>query len=132
MDDNRIEEAKAKMEAGWKLREEWKFEEGEKLLHEAKEIFEEEGDWFNVTECLNHLAYCEKIKATQSSFKGFSLAKESLKVSEDHGTKRVLILRALISLVSSVGNFELAKKYTQEAISGFGEGAAKADKIGRA
>ena len=127
MNTQRIDEAKALMERGWKLREDRKFEEGEKLLHEAKEIFEEEEDWFNVTECLNHLSYSEKIKAAQSSLKGLSLAKESLKISEDHKTKRLLVLRALISLASSVGNFELAKKYTQEAMLGFDESVAKAD-----
>ena len=36
------------MEQGWKTRENLNFDEAEYLLHEAKTLFEQEKDWFNV------------------------------------------------------------------------------------
>jgi len=45
------------MEQGWRAREALDFDTAERLLNDAKALFEKSDDWFNVTECLNHLAY---------------------------------------------------------------------------
>lgn len=124
---NKIQKAKELMERGWKTREDLDFENAEKLLNEAKDIFEEEEDWFNVTECLNHLAYGEKIRVVHSASKGLELAEEALKTVEEHGTEKVLVLRALLSLSAAAANYERALRYAEEVLDLFDESAAKAD-----
>lgn len=121
------QKARKLMDKGWRLREDLEFEEAEKLLNEAKELFEEDEDWFNVTEALNHLAYSEKLRAVHSSLRGLELAEQSLGVAEEHGTKKTLVLRALMSLANSAGAFEKALKYGLEALPLFRTPADKAD-----
>ncbi|HOM77862.1 MAG TPA: hypothetical protein PLT50_01505 [bacterium] len=104
------------MEAGWKARENLEFEKAEKLLKKALELFKEKEDWFNVTECLNHLAYNEKLKAVQSNQRGLEFTKESIEIAKIHETKVSSVLRALISLSSSAGLFEQALKLTEQTL----------------
>ena len=112
--ENRSEKAKSLMEKGWKAREAHDFERSEKLLISAKKEFEELGDWFNVTECLNHLAYLHKSLALKEGQEGLELARESLRVAKEKGTKTASVFRALLSLLDSAGNFEEAKLYVKE------------------
>jgi len=115
------------MERGWKTREEHNFEEAEKLLNEAKDIFEREGDWFNVTECLNHLAYNKKTQAQNMLTEGYALASESLKIAKEKGTKNVFANRAMLSLSDALGVYEEAINYAKETLETFGEIADRAD-----
>jgi len=111
------EEAKRLMEGGWKAREDLDFEKAEKLLTEAREMFEKDGDWFNVTESLNHLAYTQKLKAIQNNLRGMEYAKEAERLSTKYSTKKSSILRTLMSLASSLGLFEQALKWGKECLT---------------
>lgn len=96
------------MEQGWKDRENLEFEAAEKNLQVALDLFKNAEDWYNVTECLNHLAYTQKLKAQQELIKGIQLSKESNEISQDKGTKKGSVLRALMSIYCEAGNFEKA------------------------
>jgi tetratricopeptide (TPR) repeat protein len=119
--------AKEIMEEGWKARENLEFERAEKLLNEAMILFEEAGDWFNVTEALNHLAYTEKLRAVHHNLKGMEIAKKSKEISEKHGTKKALILRTLMSLADSAGLYEQALKWGHACLVEFPKPLPKAD-----
>lgn len=127
MQNTNIQKAKDLMERGWKTREELNFDEAEPLLKEAKTIFEQEKDWFNVTECLNHLAILEKLRAVHHNLAGMRYAEEANKVATKNNTERKLVLRALMSLASSAGLFERALKWGQEAIPLFTKDTDRAD-----
>ena len=115
------------MEEGWQARESLEFEKAEKLLTEAKILFEEAGDWFNVTEALNHLAYNEKLRAGQNNLKGITYAEEAKAVADKYNTKAELVFRALMSLASSAGFFEQALKWGEMCLDSVTTAAAKAD-----
>jgi tetratricopeptide (TPR) repeat protein len=121
------EDPKILMEEGWKAREDLEFEKAERLLNQALKIFEESEDWFNVTESLNHLAYTEKLKAVHHNLRGMEYAEESRGVAETHSTKKIMVLRALMSLADSAGLFELALKYGHECLSEISKPLHKAD-----
>ncbi len=121
------ENAKNLMEEGWKARENLEFEKAEKLLNEAKALFETSGDWFNVTEATNHLAYTEKLKAVHHNLKGMRYAKDSEETAIEHSTKKVLVLRTLMSLANSAGLFEQALKWGYKCLSEFTKPLPKAD-----
>lgn len=121
------EQAKELMEKGWKAREALDFETAEKCLLEAKKIFEQDEDWFSLTECLNHLAYTDKLKAKKTLDHGLSLVIESLEVAQKKETREVLILRALISLLNAQGNFEEALKYARIVLDLYEKPINKAD-----
>lgn len=104
------------MELGWKARENLEFDKAEELLKEALEMFEEAGDWFNVTEALNHLAYTQKLRAEQYNFQGNIYTKRSLGISKQHATKNTSVIRALMSLTSSAGLFEQALYWCRESL----------------
>lgn len=120
-------DAKVLMEKGWKARENLEFEKAEKLLSEALMIFEETGDWFNVTEALNHLAYTEKLKAVHHNLKGMEFAKRSMETADKHETKKVLVLRTLMSLANSAGLYEQALKWGNGCLAEFSKPMPKAD-----
>ncbi len=115
------------MEAGWRAREDHNFDAAETLLNQAKEIFEQEEDWFNFTECLNHLAYTYKLKAMQNSDRAIELAKESMEMAGEKKTKRLHALRALISAYETAGLFEPCINLAKEYIELQDNTAAKAD-----
>lgn len=104
-----MQDPKQLMEQGWKAREALDFKTAEKLLNQAKVLFEKESDWFNVTECLNHLAYTQKLRASDELNSGFKLIDVAKEISCGNGTKDFLILRAEMSLLEAGGNFEKAK-----------------------
>jgi len=123
----KIEKAKNIMEKGWKAREILKFKKAEKLLYKANKMFEEESDWFNVTEALNHLAYNEKLKAVHHNLKGMKYAEESEKIANLYKTDNMLVLRALMSLGNSSGQYEKALKWAAKALPLFTKDTDKAD-----
>jgi len=127
-----LEEAKKKMEEGWKARENLEFDKAEKLLLEAKEIFEKNEDWFNVTETLNHLSYNEKLKAVHSNLRGMKFAKNAEELAGKYTVKKGSILRALISLSSSAGLYEQALKYAKDALDQTVKPMSKADLLSHA
>ena len=122
-------DAKELMERGWKAREAHDFVEAEKLLLQAKELFEQQGDWFNVTECLNHLAYSHKIQATLHADKGRQLAEDSLELAGSKGTKTVHAYRALMSLLVSQANFEEEYIYAQKCLELYNKPMNRGDVI---
>jgi tetratricopeptide (TPR) repeat protein len=109
-----IDDAKNLMELGWKAREKLEFEKAEELLTEAKNIFTMKSDWYNVTECLNHLAYTHKLKSAQELGKGMLLIEEATSISKEQTTKEQAILRAKMSLLSAKGNYENALKTAEK------------------
>lgn len=113
MNQEKIKKAKELMEDGWKAREDLDFDQAEQLLSEARTIFEEEGDWFNVTECLNHLAYMHRLIALRASLKGVEMAEASRKIAIDKKTKEVNTTRALMSTTGLAGEYERACKYAE-------------------
>jgi tetratricopeptide (TPR) repeat protein len=115
------------MEEGWKAREDLEFEKAEKLLTEAKELFEKVGDWFNVTEALNHLAYTQKLKAVRNNLEGMKYVDQARKIAVEHNIKVELVYRALMSLASSSGLFEQALEWAEKSLDYFTAPAAKAD-----
>ncbi|MBD3365928.1 hypothetical protein GF360_01140 [candidate division WWE3 bacterium] len=119
--------SKEKMEKGWKAREAHEFEEAEKLLREALEEFQEKEDWFNATECLNHLAYLKKIQSKLAAEEGFSLAKQGLELAEKHGSKKVHVYRSLRSLSDEQGRFEKALEYAEKCLEGYENPMSRAD-----
>jgi len=124
---NKTQDPKKLMEAGWKARENLEFEKAKKLLSEAKTIFENEEDWFNVTETLNHLAYTEKLEAGTHNLKGMQYAKDAEKIALEHSVKKALILRALMSLANSTGLFEQGLKWGNESLEYFTNPVVRAD-----
>lgn len=128
----KIQEAKELMENGWRARENLEFNKAKELLLQAKGVFENEEDWFNVTECLNHLAYNEKLQAMHHNLDGIKYAEEAEEIANKHNTERKLILRTLMSLASSAGLFERALHWSKEAIPMFTKDADKADIFGHA
>ncbi len=115
------------MEEGWKARENLEFEKAEKLLKEAKALFEKNGDWFNVTEALNHLAYTEKLKAAHSNLQGMQYAEKAREVALSHSIETGFVLRALMSLASSSGLFEQALGWAEKSLHISTKPATKAD-----
>lgn len=115
------------MEKGWKAREDLKFKEAEKLLKEARKLFEQEKDWFNVTEAMNHLAYLKKTQSVHHNLEGLDISQEAAKVADKHNIKKLFVLRALMSLASSAGNFERALNYGMEALPLYKKPADRAD-----
>jgi tetratricopeptide (TPR) repeat protein len=114
MNEININEAKKMMEEGWKAREALEFDTAERLLNSAKSLFENESDWYNVTECLNHLSYSEKLKAIHALKSGLDFARESLKIAQSNGTKEVGVHRALFTLLMTIGNYEKALGYIEK------------------
>jgi tetratricopeptide (TPR) repeat protein len=80
-----------------------------------------------VTECLNHLAILEKLKAVHHNLYGMHYAEEANVLATEHNTERKLVLRALMSLANSAGLFEKALKWGREALPLFTKDADKAD-----
>ncbi len=119
--------SKELMEKGWKARENHEFEKAESLLHEALEAFKNEEDWFNTTECLNHLAYSKKIQAGVLADEGFDLAKQSLDIAKREGAKEVHVYRALLSLARMQGNYEKMLDYSQRCLELYDKPLNKAD-----
>lgn len=89
-----VSKAKQLREQCWKVREDFRFDGAEKLLNEVEAIFEQELDFYNVTECLNHLAYNYKLQATKLAEKGFETAKESYEIAKRQNTKLGSVLRS--------------------------------------
>ncbi len=114
---NEIETAKKMMEDGWKAREDLRFDEADKLLTDAKDIFEKNNDWYNVTECLNHLAYNDKLKAQKNLNFGLEKVTDALAISKEHSTKELSIYRAQMSVLSALGNFEESLKIAKKLLS---------------
>ncbi len=121
------DKAKKIMDLGWKARENLEFDKAEKLLNEAKTLFEESADWFNVTEVLNHLAYTEKLKAVHHNLEGMKYAKQSEKIAEEHLSKKTSVLRALMSLADSAGLFEQALKWGYACLEEMSDPLPKSD-----
>jgi len=120
-------EAKELMEQGWHARENLEFAKAEKLLTKAKALFEQAEDWFNVTECLNHLAYTQKLKAAQTTNAGLKFVEDALAIAKTKNTKDILIKRALVSLLDTVGEFEQALNDAQQLLENTTKPANKAD-----
>ncbi len=123
------EQAKNLMEEGWKARENLEFDKAEKLLNEALELFENNEDWFNVTETLNHLVYTQKLRAVHHIKNGLELAEKSESIATQHDTKKSLILRAQLSMASAAGLFEHALKLSYECLNETSKPLAKADML---
>lgn len=120
-------ESKEKMKQGWIAREAHEFQEAHRLLQEALEDFKEDNDWFNVTECLNHLAYSEKIQAVLHLDKGLNLAEESLDLAEDNNVKKAHIYRALLSLTTASCQFEKTLIYGEKCLALYDDPLNRAD-----
>jgi len=125
--ENTIERAKELMEKGWKAREDLDFTLAEKLLTEAKSIFEELSDWYNVTECLNHLAYNDKLKSGTILDHGILLTKEAQAVVAEKNSKDTSVLRAEISLLSAHRQYEKALVVARQLLEESEKPANKAD-----
>lgn len=113
---NNIEDAKELMEEGWKARENLEFEVAREKLNASLKIFEKERDFKLVTEALNHLAYTEKLDSAQHASLALETALKSEKIAIEHQIDLSLIYRAIISTAESLGNFELALKYTNKML----------------
>jgi tetratricopeptide (TPR) repeat protein len=124
-----MQDAKQIMEQGWKARELLDFVTAENLLNQAKEIFKQNEDWFNYTECLNHLAYTKKLKAAAELDEGLILVEEAKQVASEKLTKDTLVLRAEISLLEAKGNFEKAKIIAQKLLETAQKPEVKADAL---
>ena len=122
-----MNDPKKMMEEGWKAREDLRFEEAKDLLQKAKGLFQEAGDWFNVTECNNHLVYTDRMVAEQVTLNAIKTAEESLKIATDRSTKKPAVLRALVTIYTSNGQFEMALKYCKEYLSLQTDGLDRAD-----
>ena len=122
-----MQDPKQIMEQGWKAREALDFETADKLLNQAKNIFEKNEDWFNVTECLNHLAYTQKLRAVVELDKGFKLISEATEIAKSKNTKEFLILRASMSLLDAKGNYEKAKIIAEQLLEKAEKPNVKAD-----
>jgi tetratricopeptide (TPR) repeat protein len=114
MDTNKPADGKELMNKGWKAREALEFDESKKLLEQAKNIFASEGDWYNVTECLNHLVYLHKLRAYHENIRGIELAEESASVAQKHGSKDGSVMRAKMSIFIASGNYEEALKVAEK------------------
>lgn len=115
------------MEEGWKLREILEFNKAEESLVQAKNGFENQEDWFNVTECLNHLSYNEKLKSKHAGFSAIRFAEESYQIAKKNNTKMVFCLRALLSASMGLGNYERSKIFAEELVSMTEKSASKGD-----
>ncbi len=122
-----IEDAKSLMEQGWKAREDYNFPLAEQLINKAKDIFVKLDDWYNVTECLNHLAYNDKLKSKQILEHGVLLTNQSLEISNSKKTKNGSAIRASVSLLSAQGNYEEALKLARELYKTLEKPSNKAD-----
>jgi len=127
MNETSITKAKELMENGWRARENLELDKAQKLLNEAKTIFEKEEDWFNVTECLNHLAYTFKLMSKHALEEGMKLVESSEKMQVQYRTKRTSILRAKMSLLDSMGNFETSLTIACELLNDYTKPANQAD-----
>jgi tetratricopeptide (TPR) repeat protein len=127
MNNKKIEEALDLMEQGWNKREDLEFEKAEELLNKAYKIFHSEGDWFNSTEALNHMAYNDKLKAVKLLNKGLETAYSALSVSKEKSVKDELIYRAIISILSSLSRYEEALVYAKKILDRYESPASKAD-----
>lgn len=125
--NKKVSTAKQLMGDGWKAREDYRFKEAEDMLNEAYELFVQEEDYFNATECLNHLSINERLKAGVSMKKAIECAQKSYKLAQDKGTKTDLILRALMSSYGTAGEYELGMKYVEELLSRTEKPANRAD-----
>ncbi len=115
------------MERGWKARESLDFELAETLLKEAKSLFAQAKDWYNVTECLNHLAYTYKMQSDQLLNQGIAATQEAESISATRKTKPASVLRAKISLLSAKGLYEEALKTAHQLLKTVDRPANKAD-----
>ncbi|PIR43318.1 hypothetical protein COV24_03270 [candidate division WWE3 bacterium CG10_big_fil_rev_8_21_14_0_10_32_10] len=123
-----ISDPKQLMEQGWKARENLEFEKAEQLLNTAKKMFEEQKDFYNISECLNHLSILKKMQGGILIQKSVELAEESLKINEEHNTKAILSHRALASSLKTLGAFEQAEKHINTVVEDMKENsAARAD-----
>jgi tetratricopeptide (TPR) repeat protein len=122
-----VAQAKEIMERGWKAREDLQFDDAETLLNQAKSIFEELGDWYNVTECLNHLSYNEKLRAQHHTSAGISFVNQSMEISHTHTTKQQSVLRAQVSLLIAQGSYERALQIAKKLFESYSKPANKAD-----
>lgn len=119
---------KTLMEEGWKARENYEFEKSEKLLVEAKKLFEKLGDWKNVTECLNHLAYLRKTQAFRFNQEAIKYATKSLETANEKSLDAVLCHRANSSILKYAGSYEQAEAHTRTVIDNMSKNpAARAD-----
>jgi len=112
-----VNEVKNIMNLGWQAREALHFPKAYGLLNFSKTVFESINDWYNVTECLNHLAYTHKLEGVHHSVEGLKEAELSEQVALTNNTKKGSVYRALMSLASSAGNFELALKYSLQCLN---------------
>lgn len=127
MNETEISNAKDLMEKGWQARENHEFEKAEELLTQAKSIFEREEDWFNVTECLNHLALSYKLQSIKLADKSVQTALASLETAKTNNTKTNLIYRNLMSAYDSAGNFEMALIYCEKCLEDTSKPIIKGD-----
>ena len=91
------------MEEGWKAREDLHFEEAEKKLTQAKKLFEEQEDFYNASECLNHLSILKKMRGMELLREAVRLGLESLKLNEEKGNKTILSNRVVASSLKTLG-----------------------------
>ena len=106
------------MEAGWKARENYEFVRSEELLNKAKTLFEEQGDFHNVTECLNHLAYLRKTQSFVLAKEAEKFAAESLTLASNKSLDPTLSHRANASVLKYAGEFEKAESHVKSVIEG--------------
>ena len=109
------------MEEGWKSRENLNFEQAEKKLTKAKKLFEEQEDFYNASECLNHLSILKKMRGMELLREAVRLGLESLKLNEEKGNKTILSKRAVASSLKTLGEFEKAEKYIKAVVENMKE-----------
>lgn len=119
--------AKELMEQGWQAREAHDFDKAEKLLEQAYSIFIEQNDYFNATECLNHLGETQKIKAIVILEKAKKYVEDSFDLAKEKGSKIDLVLRAFMSVYATSGDYEAGLPYLQDLLSRTGNPANRAD-----
>jgi tetratricopeptide (TPR) repeat protein len=119
--------AKQLMEQGWHAREDLRFEEAEDLLNQAYALFIEQEDYFNATECLNHLASTYKLRVGKLMQESINCAEKSLKLSKEKETRSDLVLRELMSVYAAAGQYEWGLPYLQELLDKTEKPANKAD-----
>ncbi len=100
------EQAKELMQKAVIERESFNFDTAEQMLNTAKIAFTEQNDLYNVSECLNHLAYSKKLRAKQILSEGHALAKESFELTSNNNLKQQSSLRCLISLLTPQERYE--------------------------
>lgn len=122
-----IEKAKKLMQEGSNDRENLDFEKAFTKLNLAKDLFEKEKDWYNVTECLNHLAYTHKLISQQNLIEATKLCDTAQKIATNKKTKNASILRAKISVSSAATNYEESIKTAKKLLKLYDKPANQAD-----